>query len=137
MRVLRPSGPVVWRGVWIGTVVFILLATTWPWTDFRGHTHWAKVEWLPFTHRFVVRDLLLNILLFAPFGFAARRAWPDVPVRMWIGAAFLLSFTVETYQLFSHSRFPTSVDLLANTAGAWIGLRRAECATEAERVWQM
>jgi glycopeptide antibiotics resistance protein len=137
MRAMRPSWPVVWRVVWVGTVVFIVLATTWPWTDFRGHTHWGKVEWVPFTHRIVARDLLPNVLLFAPFGFAGRRAWPETPTWLWVASACGLSFAVETYQLFSHSRFPTSVDLLANTAGAWVGVRRAESLSESDHVWQM
>lgn len=137
MRALRSSWPVVWRLVWLGTVVLIVLATTWPWSDFRGHAHWAKVEWIPFTHRTVARDLLLNVLLFAPFGFAAGRGWPAAPTWLWVVSACVLSLVVETYQLFSHSRFPTSVDLLANAAGAWVGLRRAAAATETDRVWQM
>ncbi len=128
--------PAVWRLVWCMSIAVILLATTWPWSDFQGHTHWDKVEWVPFTHRLVARDLLLNLLVFVPVGFAARRGWPSVSPWWIVAAAAALSLTVETGQLFAHRRFPTSVDLLANTAGAWIGTRRAAPPADAEDVWQ-
>ena len=128
--------PAAWRLVWCMTIGVILLATTWPWTDFRTHTHWPKVEWIPFTHRLVARDLLLNVLLFVPLGFAARKAWPGVSPWWIVAAAAALSLTVETYQLFAHRRFPTTVDLIANTAGAWIGTRRAAPASDSDEVWQ-
>jgi glycopeptide antibiotics resistance protein len=132
----RPS-PLVWRLVCGACILLIVLATTWPWTDFRTHTHWAKVEWIPFTHRLVVRDLLLNLLLFIPLGFSARKAWPDVSPWWIVAAAAALSLTVETYQLFTHRRFPTTVDLMANSAGAWIGTRRAAPVGERAWVWQI
>lgn len=109
--------------MWLAAVILIIVATTWPWTDFKGHSHWAKVEWLPFSQRFVPADLMLNVLLFVPMGLSGRRAWPSVPGWLWVLAAFTLSLSVETYQLYSHSRFPTTVDLLTNTVGAWVGVR--------------
>lgn len=123
MPLWRAAAP--WRLLCGASILLILLATTWPWTDFRGHTHWDKVEWVPFTHRLVARDVVLNVLLFVPFGFTARRGWPGVPHRTWLAVALALSLAVETYQLFSHSRFPTSTDVLTNLLGQWMGLRIA------------
>ena len=48
----------------------ILLATTWPMTDFQDHAHWDAVEWIPFTHYFGPFDLVANVMLFVPFGLA-------------------------------------------------------------------
>lgn len=102
-------------------ILVIVLATTWPWGDFQGHAHWDKVEWMPFTHRLVPLDLLLNIILFIPLGAFTRIAWPRVPAWAIIAVAAFLSLSVETYQLFSHSRFPATADLLTNIAGCWMG----------------
>lgn len=125
-----------WWGIaWLVAAALIVFITTWPWTSFRLHTHWDKVEWVPFTHGAEPLDLLLNVLLFLPYGFAARRAQPSQPTWALVGSAVLLSLTVETYQLFTHRRFPATVDLLANAAGAWIGVR-TRLSRDGARVWQ-
>ena len=54
------------------SVAVIIAATTMPWSMYYvGHSHWAKVEWLPFSRRVRPEDFLLNILLFVPFGYFA------------------------------------------------------------------
>ena len=56
----------------IVSVTLIVAATTMPWsTYYVGHSHWAKVEWVPFSQRVRPVDFLLNILLFLPFGYSA------------------------------------------------------------------
>jgi glycopeptide antibiotics resistance protein len=56
----------------IVSVALIVAATTMPWsTYYVGHSHWAKVEWVPFSQRVRPVDFLLNILLFLPFGYSA------------------------------------------------------------------
>ena len=119
----------VWQAGWVAAAVAILLATTWPWSDFQGHVHWGKVEWLPFMHRVAPRFVLLNVLLFVPYGLAGRRAWPHLPLRFWVLTGCALSLMVETYQLFSHNRLPSSIDVITNTLGATIGAASAGAAS--------
>lgn len=128
MAIARRRVP--WRLLTLLTILVIVLATTWPWTDFRGHPHWDKVEWLPIRHDMVVRDLWLNLLLFVPAGYCVRRAWPRLSPGHVLLAAIALSLAVESYQLFSHRRFPTVADVLTNGLGAWIGARLAGGASD-------
>ena len=69
-------------------------------------------------------DVVANVLLFVPLGFLFRLAarasaqkghWPT------IGAALLVSATLETLQLFLPGRYPSPVDVLSNTLGAGLG----------------
>ena len=56
----------------IVSVALIVAATTMPWSIYYvGHSHWARVEWVPFSRRVRPVDFLLNILLFLPFGYSA------------------------------------------------------------------
>jgi len=69
-------------------------------------------------------DLVMNVLMFVPFGFVyqltrprgAPPGWPRVVI---LGAA--LSATIETVQLFSPTRYTSLLDLATNTAGAALG----------------
>jgi len=54
------------------SVAVIIAATTMPWSMYYvGHSHWAHVEWVPFSRTVRPDDFLLNILLFLPFGCSA------------------------------------------------------------------
>lgn len=101
----------------------VIMAATVPWTDLVGHTHWGKVQWLPFLSPPVkMFDVLVNVLLYMPFGYAwLRVSW--LRTRLWQAAAlaFVLSVAVEWTQLYSHSRFPSVQDVLCDVSGAWIG----------------
>jgi VanZ family protein len=77
---------------------------------------------------FVGRDLvdaLRNLLLFAGWGAVwtvtspVGRAWPIVGAATATGA--LLSAAAEAFQLVSPTRTPSVLDLLSNTAGAFLG----------------
>lgn len=109
----------------------VILAATVPWTDLVGHTHWGKVQWVPFRSPPVkMFDVLVNVLLYMPFGYAwLRVSWART--RLWQAAAlaFVLSFAVESSQLYSHSRFPSVQDVLCNVCGAWVGGRLASRRT--------
>jgi glycopeptide antibiotics resistance protein len=101
----------------------VIMAATVPWTDLVDHTHWEKVQWVPFrsppTRLF---DVVVNVLLYLPFGYQFFRAFPN-RVRVWqaVALASALSFAIEASQLYSHSRFPSVQDLLCNVAGSWLG----------------
>ena len=101
----------------------VIMAATVPWTDLVGHTHWGKVQWLPFLSPPVkMFDVLVNVLLYMPFGYAwLRVSW--FRTRLWQAAAlaFVLSVAVEWTQLYSHSRFPSVQDVLCDVSGALIG----------------
>lgn len=118
----------------LGSVALIVMATTMPWSwYFVGHAHWANVEWVPFSRRVRPDDFILNVLLFVPFGFTAVRVLEvddhapggrRVPVAgLIVVAAGLLSLSVELFQVYCHGRMPTSVDVISNTLGAWLGTR--------------
>ncbi|MFJ5698458.1 VanZ family protein [Arthrobacter sp. NPDC093139] len=64
-----------------------------------------------------------NILMFTPIGVLAALAFPAFHRERIILAAFLASCGMEAGQLlFLHDRFPSAMDLVANTSGAMLGL---------------
>ena len=102
----------------------VLLATL-PLGDFQNHTHWYKVGWIPFvTPPVRVGDILGNVAMYVPFGLLQKRLSTRAKtVGIVAGDALLLSFFCETTQLYSHTRFPSSTDLVCNVLGAFIGAR--------------
>ena len=99
------------------------LAVDYPWGNWVGHTHWAKVGWIPFYSWPVsTGDILQNIILFLPAGVFARLAL-GARARVW---APLLCFPVallgEWTQLYSHGRFPSATDLVCNLLGSLVGV---------------
>lgn len=107
----------IWTLVIIGGVV--------PWASWTDHAHWDRVEWLPFTRNVRLRDVLLNVLFYVPFGyFLAARHAASSRAKVVVSAAalaFALSAVTEISQVFSHGRFPAVTDVVTNTAGAIIG----------------
>src|SRR5882672_3710335 len=106
-------------GLWLA----VIAAATVPWTDFVGHTHWQKVQWIPFSSppiKFL--DIVVNVLLYLPFGYQWVRAFPS-RARAWQAAALAaaLSLVIEGSQLYSHSRFPSLQDVVCNVFGSWVG----------------
>ena len=86
------------------------------------HPHWRRVAWVPFATG-IVRpgDMLLNVLLYVPFGvFFPRRNWSAVALG--IPCAFALSSLLELSQVWSHERFPSATDVAMNVSGAAVGL---------------
>lgn len=106
-----------------------------PWTTWQDHSHWPRVGWIPFASPPVrARDILINTLLYVPFGMFCRRA-SGRPLTMswgWIaGLALALSIATEATQIYSHGRFPSATDVATNVVGALIGgwiARRAATA---------
>src|SRR4029077_6114665 len=95
------SGPGSRRS-WTAAIGFavwtaVILAATVPWTDLVGHTHWRKVQWIPFKSPPVKAiDIVVNVLLYAPSGSPGVRA-PPFRARLWPAAAlaFVLPFAAE------------------------------------------
>lgn len=117
--------------VFCGAIAVIVAVTTMPWSVYYvGHSHWAHVEWVPFTRWVRPLDVVLNIALFIPLGASAAAAWssPDPGStarrrRAIVAGACLLSVSVELFQVYCHGRLPTTTDVLTNTLGAWLGTR--------------
>jgi glycopeptide antibiotics resistance protein len=120
---LRPSRRIVCARLAFGAWVVLIAAATVPWTSFVGHTHWQKVQWVPFISPPVrPLDILGNILLYVPFGYGIMRASPlRIRARHAVAIASVLSLAVEWSQLYSHSRFPSVQDIACNALGAWLG----------------
>lgn len=86
-----------------------------------------RFQWIPahgLTSIWNWSDLVMNVLMFVPFGFVyqltrPRGAPPDWPRVLILGAA--LSGTIETLQLFSPTRYTSLLDVATNTAGAALG----------------
>lgn len=123
----------IWRLGWALWVGVIVCATTVYGNVFVGHSHWELVQWIPTkgtgTWAEYAADVLANIVLFAPLGYAQRPAGL-LPARLaqagkgllYIGlTALALSMAVELVQVYSHNRQGSTSDLMANTLGGLLG----------------
>lgn len=115
---------------WAAWIVVVILLTTTPWSDFQGHAHWDHVHWIPFHEKSLMSsrfqaDLVGNALLFLPFGL--WYAWArSVGRRRCLGEAvlfaFILSASVELFQVYMHNRIPSTTDVTMNVAGTLAGV---------------
>ena len=113
--------------------IVILMVGVLPLSNFVGHSHWEYIKWVPTAEQlrspYIVLDLTLdviaNILLFAPFGFsyAGRSQEKQVSPLTLITLAFLVSCSIELYQVYCHNRSTSLLDLLDNVFGAYLGFR--------------
>jgi glycopeptide antibiotics resistance protein len=81
---------------------------------------WQRVHLVPFTDPAdKLRDLAINLLLFAPFGYS----FVDRPGRLrWLPlAAAAVSASAELSQLFSTVRYPSGTDVVYAIVGALAG----------------
>lgn len=99
-----------------------------PWTDPQNHSHWSRVQWIPFvTPPVKPADAIVNVLLYVPFGYWIVILSPDRATwRRAVACAFVLSIATEWTQLYSHSRFPSMTDVTCNIIGAALGAWRAK-----------
>jgi len=102
--------------------------TTLPWSNLQGHSHWDNVRWIPFLADSIslrlIRDIVINLFLFVPFGYLYVRSRLSVHVTVFLRVtlmAVLLSISVELVQVFSHTRIPSMTDVCTNVIGAAIG----------------
>ena len=114
--------------LWIALIVTVVV----PWGRFVDHTHWARVQWVPFvTPPVKPFDVVANMFFYMPYGywFLRQRRCDRRTLMMAVVSAFLLSIGTEATQLFSHGRFPSFTDVTSNVAGAYAGaylaIRRA------------
>ena len=100
------------------SLAIIILAVP-PWIGFEGHTHWDRVGWIPFVSPPIrLRDIIANLLLFAPLGATLARNFPTRPVITVAVTSLLISVAGEWTQIYSHIRFPSATDVVCNVIGA-------------------
>ena len=133
------------RTLLAGWLIVILLATTFPWSDFKGHAHWGAVRWIPFSELsrpspVVLFDIGANIVLFVPFGYLTATAMHGARRSRFIATVLLtvgLSLGIELYQVYSHNHFPSVTDVCSNaigaTIGAYLAVRRLPPSGRADR----
>lgn len=92
----------------------------------------------PWPPRFTRFDVLANVVAYVPFGaFVAlwpRRATPSARVCIALAWGLVLSFALETLQMFLPPRDASLVDLAANTLGATLGGVAGASLVRASRV---
>ncbi len=72
-------------------------------------------------------DVVLNVILFVPFGYLLKLEFPKaVTLKNVFKAAFMLSFCVEFIQFFG-GRYTETEDVINNTLGALIGYELYYC----------
>ncbi len=116
-RMTRNAVPLL---AWTALILLVVL----PWASFQPHTHWQSVGWIPFVSPPIkARDVLVNILLYVPWGYFYVRHMPEQLRRLWLVVVFaaVLSLATEAAQLYSHGRFPSATDAACNVLGAYVG----------------
>jgi glycopeptide antibiotics resistance protein len=94
-----------------------------PW-HYVAHSHWDRVNWIPFSDHPLV-EILGNIALFVPFGYFFPRLPHGSSLKVWalpILVGVMLSSGIEFFQVYTHTRFPSTTDICANLLGAILGL---------------
>lgn len=114
---------------WTGIIV---LCGVFPLSNFVGHAHWEFIKWLPTIDDLrspkylldIAIDLVVNTLLFVPFGYffaASTVQYGKHAIWMIVGTAAILSCSIEFFQVYSHNRFPSVLDVITNVSGGLIG----------------
>jgi glycopeptide antibiotics resistance protein len=116
-------------------VVFTLMVGILPLKNFVGHSHWEFIKWVPTVADLrspkylldIFSDLVGNTLLFVPLGYFLRRlctaSSPSRQLLLAAGIGITLSLSIELYQVYCHSRFPSILDVITNVTGTVIGVR--------------
>lgn len=100
--------------------IIVVAVASGPWFGVVREPQWSRVTWIPFRGlEDRPRDMLVNFLLFAPFGwsFAKSRAGAS-GVLAAVGAAAAVSIAVETPQLFFRLRDPSATDVVMAICGS-------------------
>lgn len=111
----------------LATVCLVIYASLYPFADWRDQGI-SPLRFLtaPLPQYWTGFDVGANLMGYAPLGFLlalsalrSRRVSWAVTVAVLLSA--LLSLVMETLQSYLPSRIPSNVDLVLNTAGAWLG----------------
>ena len=107
---------------WPFWILLVVLASG-PWFGVVREPQWERVTWVPFRgFEDKPRDMLVNFLLFVPFGWSfAKTAAGAGGVLVVIAAAASVSIAVEIPQLFYRLRDPSATDVVMAICGAAAG----------------
>lgn len=119
----RSAFPLWIAGVCVAVVVYASLQPFTGWTALSPSTRfflWQAGQ------RWVTGDASLNFFAYVPLGFALAAAWPvrwraARRVMATLVCALLLSFAMETAQMWLPTRYASIFDIAANVAGALTG----------------
>jgi glycopeptide antibiotics resistance protein len=101
----------------------MICAAVVPWTDLQNHSHWSRVQWIPFvTPPVKLVDIVINVALYIPFGYWFVRWAGRRRTALAVASAGALSVLTEWTQLYSHSRFPSFTDVTCNIIGTLVGV---------------
>lgn len=115
-------------------IVLILMVGVLPLSNFVGHSHWEYIKWVPTAEDLrspkylidIFSDIIGNTVLFFPLGyFLSRLLTSTSPLRQLLIAAGIggtLSLSIEFYQVYCHSRFPSIFDVITNVTGTLMGV---------------
>ena len=124
---LGKCSTIMWLTFWI-LYSFLILTSGVYGSVFVAHSHWEYVMWIPpfdeiRSFQFWL-DIIVNVALYAPFAFLFLQ-YRDSNARSALVTAMLvgllLSCTVELYQVYSHNRRPSPLDIVCNLSGTIIG----------------
>ncbi len=117
------------RRLFLLTAALILYGSLFPWAFHRPDPSFSlsarlDASWPNAMNRWLLKDALLNVLIYVPLGFIGALAFPRSRWKSWavpilFGSA--LSAAVEFAQMFTYTRVTSAFDLLTNAAGAVIG----------------
>lgn len=132
-RTLLPHALALLYGI---AIVFASLQPFSPWIDPAADVpFWPLAAWPPRWTRF---DVLANVIAYVPLGafvaLAPRRATPAARATLAFSCGLVLSFAMETLQMFLPPRDASLIDLAANAAGALVGGMAGASLVRAERV---
>lgn len=110
--------------LWTAVIVDV---TTLPWSDYTGHSHWDHVQWMPFCERpLVATAIVLNVILFVPFGFILMRAGSAAASARRVTSTLVFaaapSISAEYIQVYCHNHIPSAKDVCTNVLGAGLGI---------------
>jgi glycopeptide antibiotics resistance protein len=103
--------------------VLVVAVASGPWFGVVHEPQWSRVTWIPFQgFSDKPRDMLVNFLLFVPFGWSFVKS-RSVAHGIWLtmAAAAIVSLAVEIPQLFFRLRDPSATDLVMAVCGACAG----------------
>jgi glycopeptide antibiotics resistance protein len=113
--------------------ILVIAVASGPWFGVVSHPQWERVTWIPFHGaEDKPKDVLVNFLLFVPFGWsfakssafvkaAADRRSALFTLGTTIATAAIVSLAVETPQLFYRLRDPSATDVVMAMCGAGAG----------------
>jgi glycopeptide antibiotics resistance protein len=100
----------------------LVIAVSGPWFGVVRDPQWERVTWIPFFgFEDKPQDVVVNFLLFVPFGWSFVKTGGGRGVAAALAAGAALSLAVEIPQLFFRLRDPSATDLLMAICGSGAG----------------